>query len=69
MKSLKRILMIGGLLVGLSLTVSAQDGKDKKKDPPPKKDPPVVVVDKGKDKDKPKDPPRGQRPKKPAEEF
>jgi hypothetical protein len=63
MKTLRKLLFMFALVVGLSITASAQDkGKDKK--PPPKKDPPVVVVDRGKDKNRPKDPPRDNDRKK-----
>ena len=60
MKTLKRLLLVFGLVVGLTITASAQSkGKDKK--PPPKKDPPVVVVDRSKDKNRPKSKPKTRK--------
>lgn len=69
MKFLKYTLFTFALVVGFSMTSTAQN-KDRN-DPPPKKDPPVVVVkdkDKDKTKDKPKDDNR-DKPKKPEGYF
>ncbi len=49
MKAIKQFLFVTVMIIGFSLTVSAQKD-DGKKDPPPKEKPPVIVV-------KPKDPP------------
>lgn len=62
MKNLKQLLLAIALVVGFSLTASAQ--KNDPKNPPPKKDPPSVPVvpkDKPKD-DKPKDNDKGKKP-------
>ena len=58
MKNLKQIFFAAVLVVGFSLTASAQKNDDKK--PPPKEKPPVIVVEPKKPKDdKPKD---GKKP-------
>ncbi len=49
MNAIKQFLFVTVMIIGFSLTVSAQKD-DGKKDPPPKEKPPVIVV-------KPKDPP------------
>lgn len=54
MKTLKQLLFAIALIVGFSLTASAQrDNGDKK--PPPKPSPPVIVV--------PPKPPKDEKPK------
>ena len=55
MKIVRNLIFVFALVIGLSITASAQD---RGKKPPPKKDPPVVVVDKNKDKNRPKDRPK-----------
>ncbi len=60
MKNLKHILLTITLVVGFSITASAQ--KDEKK-PPKKPNPPVVPVEPKKPKDeKPKDNDKGKKP-------
>ncbi len=60
MKNLKHILLAIALIVGMSISASAQ--KDEKK-PPPKERPPVVPVEPKKPKeDKPKDNDKGKKP-------
>jgi hypothetical protein len=64
MKNLKQIIFVALLLVGVSVTASAQKEGDKK--PPPKEKPPVIVVEPKKDpkEDKPKEdkPKDGKKP-------
>lgn len=61
MKNLKQTLLAIALVVGFSLTASAQNNDQKK--PPPKEKPPVVPVEPKKPKeDKPKDSDRGKKP-------
>lgn len=56
MKVLKHILFTAALVIGISITASAQSTQPKK--PPPKPDPPIVKVP-----DKTKPPPREEKPK------
>lgn len=61
MKNLKQILLAIALVVGFSLTASAQNNDQKK--PPPKEKPPVIPVEVKKPKDeKPKDNDKGKKP-------
>ena len=62
MKNLKQIFFIAVLLIGISITASAQNKGDKK---PPPKEPPVIVVEPKKPKEeKPKEnkPKGGKKP-------
>ena len=60
MKNLKHILLAIALVIGISITASAQNN-DKK--PPPKQNPPSVPVEPKKPKDeKPKDNDKGKKP-------
>ena len=52
MKTLKQLLFAMVIVIGVSMTASAQKEGDKK--PPPKQDPPVIVV-RPKNHDKPKE--------------
>lgn len=61
MKNLKQILLTIALVVGISITASAQNNDNRK--PPPKEKPPVVPVEPKKPKDeKPKDNDKGKKP-------
>lgn len=61
MKHLKQLLLAIALVVGISITASAQSGDGKK--PPPKNNPPTVPVEPKKPKeDKPKDSDKGKKP-------
>lgn len=61
MKNLKQLLLAIALVVGISITASAQNNDGKK--PPPKERPPVVPVEPKKPKeDKPKDNDKGKKP-------
>ena len=59
MKSLKEIILMFAVVIGLALSVSAQNGDDQKRPPKPK---PPVVDPKAK-------PPKGDKPKKPGMSF
>jgi hypothetical protein len=60
MKNLKHILLAIALVIGISITASAQSNDSKK---PPKNNPPVVPVPPKKPKDeKPKDNDKGKKP-------
>jgi len=61
MKNLKQILLAIALVVGISITASAQNNDGKK--PPPKQNPPSVPVEPKKPKeDKPKNNDKGKKP-------
>lgn len=62
-KVLMKFLFVLVAVVGLTLSVSAQKGDDKKRPP---KDPPKVEPS---DKNRPKDPPKDDKPKKPSMAF
>ena len=64
MNTLKQILFIFAVIIGLSIAASAQKNDDQKKPPP--KDPPPVVNPR-QDKPPPRERPReGDKPKKPG---
>ena len=68
MKVLRQILFATAIVIGFSLSVSAQKGGDDKKRPP--KDPPTIQVpDKKEPKEKPKDDDRKNDKKKPEMAF
>ena len=61
MKNLKHILLAIALVIGISITASAQSNDGKK--PPPKQNPPSVPVEPKKPKeDKPKNDDKGKKP-------
>ncbi len=61
MKNLKHILLTIALVVGISITASAQNNDNKNR--PPKEKPPVVPVEPKKPKeDKPKNDNKGKKP-------
>jgi hypothetical protein len=68
MKVLRQILLLTAIMIGFSLTATAQR-QDPKKDPPPKQDPPKIRVEDKKDKDKPKDDRKNNDKKKPEMAF
>lgn len=69
MKLVKQLFLVMAIVVGVSITASAQSN-DNKKDPPPKKDPPVIVVkpDKNQPKEDKKDDKKDDK-KKPETAF
>lgn len=68
MKTLKQLLFAMVLVIGISITASAQEDKGSKK-PPPKGPPPVIVVP-PRDRDKPKeDKPKNDDKRKKPEVF